>query len=90
MPVIAGAVRLVGAACLMWIGIRMLVKARRRAERASEARRVIERETSYGWLFRGLINTRICRPCASDGVPRGSGPLMRRGPLRPPTAASAV
>ena len=33
MPVIADAVRLVGAAYLMWIGIRMLVKARRRAER---------------------------------------------------------
>jgi threonine/homoserine/homoserine lactone efflux protein len=35
---IADAVRLVGGAYLMWIGIRMLVKARRRGEGASEAR----------------------------------------------------
>ena len=34
----------------------MLVKARRRVEGASEARRAIDRETSYGWLSRGLIN----------------------------------
>ena len=59
MPVIADAVRLVGAAYLMWIGIRMLVKARRRVEGASEARRAIDRETSYGWLSRGLINNQL-------------------------------
>ena len=56
MPAIADAVRLVGATYLMWIGIRMLVKARRRGEGASEARAAIDRETSYGWLSRGLVN----------------------------------
>jgi len=56
MPAIADAVRLVGAAYLMWIGIRMLVKARRGGEGASEARTASGRETSYGWLSRGLIN----------------------------------
>src|SRR5262250_2463786 len=56
MPAIADAVRLVGAAYLMWIGIRMLVKARRRSEEASETRTASGRETSYGWLSRGLIN----------------------------------
>ena len=56
IPVIADAVRLVGAAYLMWIGIRMLMKARRTGEGLSEAQRVIHHETSYGWLSRGLIN----------------------------------
>ena len=56
MPAIADAVRLVGATYLMWIGIRMLVKARRRGEGAFEARAAIDRETSYGWLSRGLVN----------------------------------
>jgi threonine/homoserine/homoserine lactone efflux protein len=56
MPAIADAVRLVGAAYLMWIGIGMLVKARRRSEEASETRTASGRETSYGWLSRGLIN----------------------------------
>ena len=54
MPAIADAVQLVGATYLMWIGIRMLVKARRRGEGA--ARAAIDRETSYGWLSRGLVN----------------------------------
>ncbi len=40
VPVIADAVRLVGAAYLMWIGIGGM----------------IDLETSYGWLSRGLIN----------------------------------
>src|SRR5262249_36786471 len=56
MPAIADAVRLVGAAYLMWIGIRMLMKPRRTGEKASEGQRVVDRETSYGWLSRGLIN----------------------------------
>lgn len=56
MPAIADGVRLVGAAYLMWIGLGMLVKVRRGSERASEAPRTIDRETSYGWLSRGLIN----------------------------------
>jgi threonine/homoserine/homoserine lactone efflux protein len=56
IPVIADAVRLVGAAYLMWLGIRMLMKARRTSEGLSEAQRVIHHETSYGWLARGLIN----------------------------------
>ena len=56
IPVIADAVRLVGAAYLMWIGIRVLMKARRTREGLAEAQRVIHRETSYGWLSRGLIN----------------------------------
>jgi threonine/homoserine/homoserine lactone efflux protein len=34
----------------------MLMKARRTSEGASEAHRVIDHETSYGWLSRGLIN----------------------------------
>ena len=56
MPVIADAVRLVGAVYLMSIGIRMLMKARRTDEGLSEAARAIDHETSYGWLSRGLIN----------------------------------
>jgi threonine/homoserine/homoserine lactone efflux protein len=56
MPAVADAVRLVGAAYLMWIGIRMLVKSRRPAEGASDAPRGVDRETAYGWLARGLIN----------------------------------
>ncbi len=56
VPVIADAVRLVGAAYLMWIGIGMLMKVRRRGEGASEAPGMIDLETSYGWLSRGLIN----------------------------------
>jgi threonine/homoserine/homoserine lactone efflux protein len=56
IPVIADAVRLVGAAYLMWIGIRMLMKTRRTGEELSKAQRVIHHETSCGWLARGLIN----------------------------------
>ena len=56
VPVIADAVRLVGAAYLMWIGMGMLMKVRRRGEGASEAPGMIDLETSYGWLSRGLIN----------------------------------
>ena len=56
VPVIADAVRLVGAAYLMWIGMGMLMKVRRRGEGASEAPGMIGLETSYGWLSRGLIN----------------------------------
>ena len=56
MPVIADAVRVVGAAYLMWIGIGMLMKVRRRGEGASEPPRMVDLETSYGWLSRGLIN----------------------------------
>ena len=56
MPAVADAVRLVGAAYLMWIGIRMLVKSRRSAEGAPDAPRGVDRETAYGWLARGLIN----------------------------------
>src|SRR4029453_13194261 len=54
MPVIADAVRLVGSAYLLWIGIGLLMKAKRASEGASEVRRVIDRETPYGWLWRGL------------------------------------
>ena len=56
MPVIADAVRLVGAAYLLWIGIGLLLKARRASEGASEVQRVSDRETPYGWLWRGLVN----------------------------------
>lgn len=56
MPAIAYAVRLAGAAYLMWIGISMLLKLRRRDEGASQAPRVIRGETPYGWLARGLVN----------------------------------
>jgi threonine/homoserine/homoserine lactone efflux protein len=56
MPVIADAVRWVGAAYLLWIGIGLLRKTRRAGERASEAPRVTDRETPYGWVWRGLIN----------------------------------
>ena len=63
MPVIADAVRLVGAAYLMWLGIGMLVKVKHRVEGASETQRVSDRETSYGWLWRGLI-TNLLNPKA--------------------------
>jgi len=56
MPVIAEAVRLVGATYLLWIGIGLLRRARHASEGGSEARRVIDRETPYGWAWRGLIN----------------------------------
>ena len=56
MPVIADAVRLVGAAYLLWIGIGLLTKARRASEAAPEMPRAIDRETPYGWLWRGLVN----------------------------------
>lgn len=55
MPVIADAVRLVGAAYLLWIGIGLLTKARHASEEFAETQRV-DRETPYGWLWRGLIN----------------------------------
>jgi threonine/homoserine/homoserine lactone efflux protein len=56
MPAIAEAVRLVGAAYLLWIGIGLLIRARPGGEGASEARRAIDGETPYGWARRGLIN----------------------------------
>jgi len=56
MPVIAEAVRLVGAAYLLWIGIGLLIRARHGGEGVSEARRVIDGETPYSWVRRGLIN----------------------------------
>src|SRR6185503_7750241 len=45
MPVIADAVRLVGAAYLLWIGLGLLMKARRGGEGGSEVQRAIDRET---------------------------------------------
>src|SRR5215468_11812785 len=42
MPVVAEAVRLVGAAYLLWIGIGLLTRARRGGEGTSEARRAID------------------------------------------------
>ena len=56
MPAIADGVRLVGAAYLLWIGIRLLIRVRHANQGASEARRTIDRETPYGWLWRGLVN----------------------------------
>ena len=56
MPLIADAVRLVGAAYLLWIGIGLLTKARHASEVTAAAQRVIDFETPYGWLWRGLIN----------------------------------
>lgn len=56
MPAIADAVRLVGAAYLMWIGISMFLKLKRRGQGAAEAPRAIKGETAYGWLLRGLVN----------------------------------
>jgi len=56
MPAIAETVRLVGAAYLLWIGIGLLIRARHGDERASEAWSVIDGETPYGWVRRGLIN----------------------------------
>jgi len=56
MPVIADAVRLVGAGYLLWIGIGLLTKPRHLSEVAAEAQRAIDRETPYGWLWRGLVN----------------------------------
>lgn len=56
MPVIADGVRLIGAAYLMWIGIGLLLKARRAGAGSAETQRVISHETRHGWLARGLIN----------------------------------
>jgi len=56
MPAIADAVRWVGAAYLLWIGIGLLVKAQHVGPAASEAQRGITPETPYGWLGRGLLN----------------------------------
>jgi len=56
LPVIADAVRFVGAAYLLWIGIGLLRKARHAGERVSATPSVIDRETPPGWVWRGLIN----------------------------------
>ena len=56
VPVIAEAVRLVGAAYLFWIGIGLLKRARHAGEGASEAEKVTDGETPYGWVWRGLVN----------------------------------
>jgi len=56
MPVIADAVRLVGAAYLMWIGVRTLMNMKRGAPQPAQAKSVAGGETPYGWLSRGLIN----------------------------------
>jgi threonine/homoserine/homoserine lactone efflux protein len=56
MPVIADAVRFVGAAYLLWIGIGLLRKARRTGEMAPAAPRAIDRERPRGWVWRGLLN----------------------------------
>jgi len=56
MPVIAEAVRLVGAAYLLWIGIGLLRRARREGKRAVATTSLPDRDTPYGWAVRGLIN----------------------------------
>jgi len=56
MPIIADAVRWVGAAYLLWIGIGLLMKARHTGEGAAQTQRVIARETPCAWLWRGLVN----------------------------------
>lgn len=56
MPVIADAVRLVGAAYLLWIGIALLRKAGRTGEVVTAAPRAIDRERPRGWVWRGLLN----------------------------------
>ena len=56
MPVIADAVRFVGAAYLLWIGIGLLRKARRTGAMAAVAPRAIDREGPGGWVWRGLLN----------------------------------
>ena len=56
MPAIAEAVRWVGAAYLLWIGIGLLRRTRPAGTGASDARRLIDRDTPYGWVSRGLIN----------------------------------
>jgi LysE type translocator len=79
MPVIADAVRFVGAAYLLWIGIGLPRKARRTGEMAPAAGFQFERQLRP----RGVQHPRtcVCRPCASDGVPGGSCPLTRRRSL---------
>ncbi len=56
VPVIADAVRLIGGTYLLWLGIGLLRRARHARERPAEVQGVIELETPYGWLWRGLIN----------------------------------
>jgi len=55
MPVVADAVRLIGAAYLLWIGIGLLRKVMRRRD-APETAQVIDLGTAFAWLTRGLIN----------------------------------
>jgi len=52
MPVVADAVRMVGAAYLLWIGIGMLMKARPVKPADSPTQPVIDRETPSGWCWR--------------------------------------
>lgn len=56
MPLLADGVRFVGAAYLLWLGIRMLVKLRSAGDTTAGVRTGIAVETSYRWLTRGLIN----------------------------------
>ena len=55
MPVIADGVRFVGAVYLLWIGIGLLMKARR-AGAVSAAPRASDRERPRSWVWRGLVN----------------------------------
>src|SRR5262249_15911426 len=56
MGVVADGVRLVGAAYLMWLGVRTLVNVKGGAVQPAQARSASGGETPLGWLSRGLIN----------------------------------
>src|SRR5262249_10560646 len=56
MPVVADGVRLVGAAYLMWLGVRTLVNVKGGAVQPAQARSASGGGTPLGWASRGLIN----------------------------------
>src|SRR5262245_66661466 len=59
MPGIAEAVRLVGAAYLLWIGMGLLRRARRGSEEGSDARRVLDQATPGGRVGRGRVKNLV-------------------------------
>lgn len=70
MPVIAEAVRLVGAAYLLWIGIGLLMRARHGADGASDAPRMIDGEDAV-WLGPAGPDQQFAQSQGASGDPYG-------------------